>query len=83
MPSRFFPLLVWALMPGAVAAQAPTHRLVVTDHQTIQAGIGYDLRSRDFVVQRWIAYIAEPSPTSAMTRAPGLASATPTAAGSE
>jgi|GEM_PF-790726 len=60
MPSRFLPLLAWALLPGAVAAQAPTHRLVVADHQTIQAGIGYDLRSRDFVVQRWIAYIAEP-----------------------
>ena len=29
----------------------------------------------------WMAYMAEPSPISAITRAPGWASATPTAAG--
>jgi transglutaminase-like putative cysteine protease len=56
----FHTSLALLLIASAAAAQSPKFRIEVADHQTIQATIGYELRSRDFAVQRWQAYMAEP-----------------------
>lgn len=38
----------------------PTHRIEAADHQSVSASIGYELRSTDFAVSRWMVYMAEP-----------------------
>ena len=41
--------------PIAAAAQPPTHRIECTDYQTIVASIGYEIRTTNFTVTRWLA----------------------------
>lgn len=67
MRGLIVPLLV-LLAPTAAAAQTPTHRIEIADHQSVQAGIGYEVRSRDFAVTRWMVYIAEPPELPSQTK---------------
>ncbi|MFO0805022.1 MAG: transglutaminase family protein [Gemmataceae bacterium] len=67
--SHGFPaVLVLVIGASVAAAQPPTHRMELTDFQTVQATIGYELRSRDFEVSRWMAYIAEPPELPSQTK---------------
>ena len=58
----------------------PTHAAVGT-FNPITGDAAVRLRIRVALTGAWFAYMAEPSPVRAFPRAPGLASATPTAAG--
>jgi len=52
---------VAVLIPCAVAAaQAPTHRIETTDHQTLTATITYGVQVGDFTVTRWSVFLPEP-----------------------
>lgn len=63
---RALPLLL--LLSLVANAQPPTRRIEITDRQSVQATIGYELRSRDFAVTRWLAYIAEPPEHPSQTK---------------
>ena len=41
-------------------AQPVTHRIEYADNQTIQASIGYEIRTVNFMVTRWTAFLPEP-----------------------
>lgn len=45
---------------GFTSAQPATHRIEITEHQTIQASIGYEIRTTNFAVARWTAFLPEP-----------------------
>ena len=52
--------LVVILSSNSASAQTPTHRIEIADHQTIQASIGYEIRTTNFAVARWTAFLPEP-----------------------
>jgi transglutaminase-like putative cysteine protease len=60
--SRSSALLIAALvlLPGGANGQAPTQRLEVTDHQTVEATIRYEMQARNCVVTRWTAFFPDP-----------------------
>jgi transglutaminase-like putative cysteine protease len=56
-----------ALSVGA-SAQSPTHRMLIIDHRTIAASIGFDIHTTDFTVTRWIVYLPEPPELPSQTK---------------
>jgi len=68
MPRRSFAFVVCLAVPSGTFAQQPTHRIEFTDHQSITASIGYELRSREFAVTRWIVALAEPPELPSQTK---------------
>ena len=53
--------LVYCLAVHSLAfAQPVTHRIEYADNQTIQASIGYEIRTVNFMVTRWTAFLPEP-----------------------
>src|SRR6266540_7524071 len=65
---RSLGLFALAVCPVAAFAQPPTHRVELTDHQTIQVGIGYEIRTVNFAVTRWMAFLPEPPELPSQTK---------------
>ncbi|MBX9584800.1 MAG: transglutaminase family protein [Gemmataceae bacterium] len=60
MPRLQLSAVVLLLAAGPVAAQAPRYKIEAADRQTVAAAITYELRTTDFVVTRWTAFLPEP-----------------------
>jgi hypothetical protein len=52
-----FALLLWS---APAAAQAPLQKIEAADHQAVAATITYEIRTSDFTVTRWTAFLPEP-----------------------
>ena len=55
-----FALIALQVLCSVAFAQTPTHRIEFAEHQTIQASIGYEIRTTNFAVARWTAFLPEP-----------------------
>ena len=58
------------LLAGAAAAQppAPTHKIVATDRQTVNATITYEITTTKFAVARWMVFLPEPPELPSQTK---------------
>ncbi len=63
-------LAVLAVLLGdaLAAAQAPTHRIVATNHQTVNATITYEVYATRFAVTRWMVFLPVPPELPSQTR---------------
>lgn len=60
MPRLQLSAAVLLLAAGPAAAQAPRYKIEAADRQTVAAAITYEVRTTDFVVTRWTAFLPEP-----------------------
>lgn len=58
------------LSAAVVAAQppAPTRKIELSDHQIVEARIGYEIQTKNFIVGRWVAYLPEPPELPSQTK---------------
>lgn len=70
------PAFVLLLEQVPLAAQAPTHKIEATDQQTVNATITYEVRTTNFAVTRWTAFLPEPPELPSQTKV--KATSTPT-----
>ena len=48
------------LLTGTAAAQQPAYKIELTDRQTVNATITYELRTTNFAVSKWMIFLPEP-----------------------
>lgn len=62
--------LLLALPCAAATAQppAPKFKIQAADHQTVTATIGYEIRTTNYAVSRWIVYVPEPPELPSQTK---------------